>query len=183
MEILSTIKEKSKILNELLVVLGGAMLLFAAAQIQIPLKPVPITLHTVAIMLIGLTYKPRQALEAVLVWLGLAAVGCPVLAGFSGGMIRFVGPSAGYLVGFVIAVYLMATLKEKLSRNSWIADALLCLAGTAILYTTGVLWLTYLMGDLKTAFFVGVVPFILPGIVKAGLLCTALQIVRHFKRG
>lgn len=183
MKTLSTSLEKSTIWNELLQVLGGATLIFAAAQIEIPLQPVPVTLQTVAIMLIGLTYKPRQAIEAVLFWLGLAAVGFPVLAGFSGGLIKFVGPTAGYMAGFIIAVYLMATLKEKMRLNHWRYDALLCLMGTVILYTTGVLWLSYLMGGLKVAFMAGVVPFILPGIVKAGILCAGLQIVRHFKKG
>lgn len=182
MEFLSSIKEKSKAWHELLVVLGGVVLLFASSQIQIPLKPVPITMHTVAVMLIGLTYKPRQALETILVWLGLAAIGCPVLSGFSGGIARFVGPTAGYLLGFVIAVYLMALLKEKFSLNHWISDALLCLMGTLLLYVSGVVWLTHLMGDFKTAFMVGVWPFILPGVIKAGVLCSALQIVRHYKK-
>ena len=64
MEILSTIKSKSKSLNEIMVVLGGVILLFAASQVEIPLQPVPITLQTVAVMLIGLTYSPRRAVES-----------------------------------------------------------------------------------------------------------------------
>lgn len=183
MEFLSTSLQKSKIWTEILMVLGGVMLLFASSQIQIPLRPVPITLHTVAVMLIGLTYKPRQALETIFLWLGLAAVGCPVLSGFSGGLAKFVGPTAGYLFGFVIAVYLMSMLKEKFSLNHWTYDALLCLMGTVILYVFGVIWLTHLMGNFKVAFFAGVVPFILPGLVKAGILCSILQTVRHFKKG
>jgi biotin transport system substrate-specific component len=181
MNILSTIKSKSTIKNELMVVLGGVVLLFAASQIEIPLRPVPITLQSVAIMLIGLTYSPRRALESVLLWLGLIAVGFPLLAGFSGGADRLVGPTGGYLAGFALAAYFMALLKEKYSLNSWISDALLTLMGTVILYVLGVAWLAYLIG-FENAIISGLLPFILPGIVKGGLLCVGLQIVRHYKR-
>ena len=182
MQILSTVKSKSTVLNELMVVFGGVLLLFAVSQVEIPLKPVPINLLTVGVMLIGLTYTPRRALESHLAWIGLAAAGLPVLAGFSGGLDRLAGPTAGYIVGCVTAAVLMATLKEKFSMNSWISDALLCCLGTIIVYSLGVAWLSQLIG-FSNAFMSGVVPFILPGIVKAGLLCTTLQILRHYKRG
>lgn len=177
---LSDANSKTKVLSELMVVLGGVLLLFAASQIEIPLKPVPITLQTVAVLLIGLTYTPRRALEAHLIWLGLAAVGLPVLSGFAGEIGYFGGPTFGYLVGFVISSYVMATLKERFSLNAWISDVLLCLLGTAIVYSLGVLWLSHLIG-FSAALVHGVLPFILPGLVKAALLCTALQILRHYR--
>jgi biotin transport system substrate-specific component len=180
MEILSAIKQKSKSLNDIMVVLGGVILLFAASQIEIPLHPVPITLQTVAVMLIGLTYSPRRAVESLLLWIGLGVLGFPIFSGFSGGAHILVGPTAGYIAGFIMATYLMATLKEKLSLNSWVYDVLLCLMGTVIVFTCGVLWLSQLIG-FSNALVHGLLPFILPGIVKAGLLCTGLQILRHFR--
>ncbi len=171
----------SKVWNELLVVFGGVFLLFAASQIEIPLEPVPITLQTVAVMLIGLTYSPRRAVEAILLWVGLCAAGVPVLAGFSGGLAKLIGPTGGYIAGFLVAAFVMAALKQKLSLNSWRSDAVLTLLGTLIIYTSGVLWLSHLIG-VENAFYHGVVPFILPGLVKAGLLCTALQLLRHVRR-
>jgi biotin transport system substrate-specific component len=182
MDILSTIKSKSTVLNELMVVFGGVLLLFAASQIEIPLKPVPINLLTVGVMLMGLTYTPRRALESHLVWIGLAAAGFPVLAGLSGGLDRLGGPTGGYILGCVTSAVIMATLKEKFSLNSWISDALLCCLGTIIVFALGVTWLSHLIG-FSNAIMHGVVPFILPGIIKAGLLCTGLQILRHYKRG
>ncbi|OJW47572.1 MAG: hypothetical protein BGO67_04290 [Alphaproteobacteria bacterium 41-28] len=182
MDILSTIKSKSTVLNELMVVFGGVLLLFAVSQVEIPLKPVPINLLTVGVMLIGLTYTPRRALESHLVWIGLAAAGFPVLAGFSGGLDRLVGPTGGYILGCATSAVLMSVLKEKFSLNSWISDVLLCGLGTIIVFILGVAWLSQLVG-FTNALMHGLVPFILPGIVKAGLLCTALQILRHYKRG
>src|SRR3990167_9654210 len=99
MDILSTVKTKPSALHELMITLGGVALLFAASQVEIPLYPVPVNLQTVVVMLIGLTYTPRRALESHLIWLGLAAVGLPVLSGFGGGLPHFTGPTAGYLVG------------------------------------------------------------------------------------
>ena len=168
--------------TDLFFVFGGAALLCATSQIEIPLKPVPVTLQTVAVMLIGLTYSPRRAVEAISLWIALAAVGFPVLAEFSGGLAKLMGPTGGYIAGFVLAVYLMATLKEKFSLNSWQSDVLLTLLGTLVVFTTGTLWLSHLIGW-SNAFSYGVLPFILPGVVKGGLLCTALQILRHARRG
>lgn len=182
MQFLSDVKSKTIVWKELMTVLGGVILLFAASQVEIPLNPVPITLQTVAVMLIGLTYSPRRAVESHLIWLGLGAVGIPVFSGFAGGMSHVVGPTAGYMAGFVVSTFLMATLKEKFSLNSWRSDVLLCLMGTLIVYSLGVAWLSYLIG-IEGAFVHGFLPFILPGFVKAGLLCTALQILRHYRRG
>jgi biotin transport system substrate-specific component len=181
MNVLSMIKSKSKSLNEIMVVLGGVALLFAASQVEIPLKPVPITLQTVAVMLIGLTYSPRRAVESHLIWIGLGAIGFPVFSGFAGGISVLVGPTAGYLVGFIAAAFLMTTLKEKLALKGWLFDLLLCLIGTVTVFIFGVLWLSQLIG-FSNALMHGVVPFILPGLVKAGLLCTGLQILRHLKQ-
>ena len=182
MEGLSSVKTKPLALRALMLTLGGVALLFAASQVEIPLKPVPINLQTVAVMLVGLTYTPRRALESHLVWLGLAAAGFPMLSGFSGGLTYMGGPTLGYLIGFVLASFFMATLKQKFSLGSWKSDMGLCIVGTLILYACGVSWLTYLFGFTNALAF-GVLPFIVPGIIKAGLLCTGLKIVRSYRKG
>ncbi len=164
--------------QNVLLVFGGAILLFAASQIEIPLKPVPITLQTVAVMLIGLTYSPRRALEAHLLWLGAAAAGLPVLSGFASGIPYLVGPTGGYFVGMTIAACSMAFLKQKLSLNSLKSDALLILMGTATVFFFGVAWLAQFIG-FEGAITHGFMPFIIPGFVKAGVLCAALQALRH----
>lgn len=181
MEYLSRIlTTKSKSLNDLLVVLGGVLLLFAASQIEIPLNPIPITLQTISVMLIGLTYSPRKAVETHLLWIGLGAAGVPVFAGLGSGVAHFSGPTAGYLVGFILSSYVMASIKEKYELNSILSDAMLCLLGTVIVFACGVIWLSQLIGNMDALMF-GVVPFIIPGVVKAGILCSALQILRHFR--
>lgn len=168
---------KTKALQELLTILGGVVLLFASSQIDIPLKPVPITLHTVAVMLIGLTYSPKLAAQSLLLWLGLGAIGAPMFSGFHGGLPYMCGPTGGYLVGFLVSATLMAYLKEKLALNSVLSNTALCLVGTILVYSLGVLWLSSLIG-FESALIHGVYPFILPGIIKIALLCTALKSIR-----
>lgn len=182
MKFLDITRVKGDVLNELLVVLGGVALLFGGSQVEIPLKPVPINLMTVAVMLIGLTYTPRKAIESLLIWIGLGAVGFPVFSGFGGGIHHLMGPTAGYIAGCTLAAFLMATLKEKFTLNSLVFDALLCLLGTSLVFLLGVAWLSNLIG-FEGAVVHGFLPFILPGFLKAGLLCAGLQIIRYYRRG
>jgi biotin transport system substrate-specific component len=173
----STIKV-TKGWQDILLTIGGVLLLFATSQVEIPMKPVPITLQTVGVMLIGLTYPVRLAVLSHLTWLGLAAIGLPVLSGFAGGVHHLIGNTAGYMVGFVVAVYIMATLKEKYHLKSFTSDALLCLLGTTVIFILGILWLAHLIG-FNNAIMYGLIPFILPGLLKAGVLCAALQMIRR----
>lgn len=181
MSLFTNAKEKTSVVKELLIVFGGVALLFAGSQIEIPLRPVPINLMTVAVMLIGLTYSPRRALESLLMWVGLGAAGFPVFSSFSGGYLHLLGPTAGYIGGSVVAAFLMALVKEKFELNSWISDALLCLFGTSLVFVFGLSWLSKIIG-FEAALLHGFFPFILPGFVKAGLLCTGLQITRHLRK-
>lgn len=182
MQRLTAFQTKSILWTDLMMVIGGALLLFACSQIRIPLHPIPITLQTVAVMIVGLTYSPRRVLETYGLWLGLAALGVPVLSGLSGGYGVLMGPSAGYFVGFVLASYSMAFLKKQLALNSWKGDLMLVLWGSFCVFFCGVSWLAHAIGW-HDAFVYGLYPFILPGIVKAGVLCTALQVVRQRHRG
>ncbi len=155
----------------------GVMLLFACSQIQISLKPVPITLHTVAVMLIGLTYRPRQAFEVVLAYLLLGAVGMPVFHDFSGGYIHLFGPTGGYFAGFLVAAPLTAWIFSKISRKTWGVIFASCAVGQAIIYMLGVTWLTKFIG-FEAAVQSGVVPFILPGIAKTILLASIIKALK-----
>ncbi|OJX09345.1 MAG: hypothetical protein BGO77_04750 [Caedibacter sp. 37-49] len=156
----------------------GVILLFACSQIHIPLKPVPITLQTVAIMLIGLTYKPRQAFEIVLAYLLLGATGVPVFSEFSGGYAYLLGPTGGYFAGFLVAAPLTAWIFSKITHKTWGIIFASCAVGQTIIYSLGVIWLTKFIG-FEAAIQSGVVPFILPGVVKTILLAS---IVKALKR-
>lgn len=152
--------------REALFVLLGAGLMALMAQIFIPLKPVPITLQTVGMLIIGLTYSSRQAFLSLLAYLGLGAVGVPVFQSFSAGPAVLMGPCAGYLFGFLVVVTGMAWLRETLNLKGTFPLFGLAVLGQVVLYIFGVSWLAVTM-PLESAISVGVVPFIIPGLAKA----------------
>lgn len=179
MEILSLPHITTRQFNDALPIVGGVIFLFVASQIHISFQPMPITFQSLAVMFIGLTYKPKQALCTVSFWHGLAACGAPVHAGLSGGIIKFIEPASGYLFGFAAAAYLMASLKEKFSLDSLRGDVSLIALGSIILYGIGVLWHGYFTGDVASAFVNGVFHSILPDMLKAVILCSGLHIMRY----
>ncbi len=159
----------------------GVILLFACSQLTIPMQPVPITLQTVAVMLIGLTFSPTEAMRTVGTFLVLGAVGLPVFAGFNSGVVYMFGKTGGYLFGFLLAAVTMAHLQYKAPKTI-LNTVLTCLVGLGVLYTCGVLWLSTFVG-LKPAFAHGLAPFVLGELVKATLLSGALVSINYFRRG
>lgn len=158
----------------------GVLLLFASSQIAIPIEPVPITMQTVGVMLIGLIYRRRSALVSVIVYTALGAVGLPVFQGFAGGLSHLYGPTAGYIVGFTASVYIMTTLRERFGLDSFWGILLNCVIGTLVVFACGVSWLASIVG-IKDAITFGVIPFIIPGAVKAVSLSCFLRFVRGGK--
>lgn len=160
-------------------VLSCVLLLFLMAQISIPLQPVPITLQTLGVMLIGLKFNRRTAFYSVLTYLSLGAAGFPVLANFSGGYHIFLGPTGGYLIGCLAAVIVMGEVNELLSLKFELlaCNSFSCVVGTAMIFICGVSWLAVYLG-LRQAIMVGILPFILPGLVKIFLLVAALQYLK-----
>jgi biotin transport system substrate-specific component len=152
----------------------GIFLLFAASQISIPLKPVPITLQTVAVMLIGLTYTPFVAVSTVTTWILAGALGLPVFAGYAAGI---GGNTTGYLFGFICAVFVMSLIQQKYKLKSFIGISITCLIGTLIIFAFGIIWLAGIIG-LKPALTFGVLPFILPGMVKIVVLSSIIKFCR-----
>lgn len=151
------------------VVFLGATLLFVAAQIQIPIQPVPITLQTMGVMILGLLFEKKAAMQAVLLYIALGIVGLPMFAGFS--TLLTVGARAGYLVGFVLAIWAMTSARERLSLLG------LTLLGTVIIYVCGIAWLSVSLG-FEQAILVGLVPFLFSEAMKAFLLAGAIRYIK-----
>lgn len=151
--------------NELVQILIGVGLLACSAQISIPIQPVPITMHTVVVLLIGLFYSRATAVKTVLGYLSVGALGLPVFANFSGGFVHFLKPTAGYLFGFLACVAVMAAFREKMARDTFFTQLIACVLGSAVFYTFGISWLALFVG-VTQAFYLGFVPFIIPGIIK-----------------
>ncbi|SMF46731.1 biotin transport system substrate-specific component [Xaviernesmea oryzae] len=158
-------------------VLAGTLALAIASQIAVPMVPVPITMQTFAVTMIGVLYGWRLGALTVLVWLGEAMLGAPVLANGSGGLAPFAGPTAGYLASFPVMAALAGWLAERgwtgrrvvASFSAHLIANLLCLA-------LGWAWLAALIGADK-AFWAGVAPFILGAALKSGLAAAVLAAI------
>jgi biotin transport system substrate-specific component len=165
--------------KELTQIVIGIALLFCCTQIAIPLEPVPITLQTVGVMLIGLFYPKKTAIKTILGYIALGALGLPVFSNFMGGLPFFVRPTAGYVWGFLVAVAAMTSFREKVKQETAFTMFVACLIGSAAIYAVGIAWLSLFLGPVKAIQF-GLIPFIIPGFVKMLILSSA---VRHIKSG
>ena len=155
-----------------------AALTAVGAYIAIPIGPVPIVLQNLFVMLTGLLLGGRWGVISIGVYLVAGAVGLPVFAGGTGGVGKFVGPTGGYLLGYVPAVYLIGMISEK-GRGRVIVDVLAMVAGSAIVYAFGVPWLKVITGmSLSKAMAVGMLPFLIGDIIK---IAAAVPIVRALR--
>ena len=164
--------------HPLLYTLWGVFLLCLCAQISIPLEPVPITLQTVGVMLVGLTFPRKIAIQSILGYLAMGAIGLPVFADFSGGYAVFLRPSGGYLIGFFFSILVMSyfTTRQQ-NTSSLVFITANCVLGTCTIFVFGILGLMRMM-DFAQAIQVGLLPFILPGLVKIALLAISLKYLR-----
>ena len=155
--------------------------LFIASQINIPIHPVPVNMATIVVMTIGLTYSVRDALLGVLSYVALGSFGLPIFNHFNSGILYLLGPSGGYIVGYIIAATTMALLRDllKYDRNKYLDFFFLCLIGQFAIYSCGIGWLTYIK-DLSFAIEVGLLPFILPGIFKTIILLSIVRFMRSW---
>ena len=172
--------DSQSVWKELAFVLGGVVLLCAASKIYIPLKPVPITFQPTAVLLLALTYSSRRALQSVLLWIGMGAAGLPVFAGWEPGLPVLIGPTAGYIYSYIFITAIIPHVRERLSHQGFLFDMALCTLATLMTFTMGVAWLSTFVGFEK-GIALGLMPFIIPGFVKAGVLCSALKIILAYR--
>jgi biotin transport system substrate-specific component len=146
----------------------------AAAQITVPLSPVPFTLQVLAVILSGLLLGVRHGALAQAVYVLVGAVGAPVFAGFTGGLGHIFGPTGGFLISYPIAAAVAGFAARTLARDSrrralWIGFLWGC-AGLAVIYILGTTWLAVVSGLPPTeAIATGVLPFVFFDLIKVGL--------------
>jgi len=147
---------------------GGTLALAASAKIQVSLWPVPLTMQSLIVLLIGIAYGSRLAAITVLAYLVEGLAGLPVLAGAAAGPAYMAGPTAGYLVGFLLAATGVGWLAERGWDRSLGLTAAAMLLGHALLIAPGVIWLATLFGW-DRAVAVGLLPFLAGTVVKSAL--------------
>ncbi|QTL05740.1 biotin transporter BioY [Aquabacter sp. L1I39] len=151
-----------------LALVAGVALLTLSAKIRIPVGPVPITLQTFAVLALAATLGPRLALATFVAYLGVGAAGLPVFAGTPErgiGLAYMVGPTGGYLAGFLVATLVTSLAAEG---RGVVARTGAMLAGLGTIYGLGLAWLAlYVPADKLLAF--GFTPFIIGDLVEAAL--------------
>jgi biotin transport system substrate-specific component len=146
----------------------GALVVALAAQVVVPMIPVPMTLQPLAVLVVGGILGPTGGLSALVLYLGLGALGLPVFAGGAAGALRLIGPTGGYLLAFPIAAAVTGALVRR-APSSILRVLLACALGMAVIHIGGVAQLALLGGDPQLAFRVGFLPFLTGDLLKVGL--------------
>ena len=147
--------------------LFGSILLAISAKVQVPFWPVPMTMQTFVIFLIGLTYSVRLSFATVAFYLFQGAIGLPVFAS-GGGVAYLVGPTAGYLYGMLFASIVISYLANLGFSKTYFKAALSLLIGSVVIFSFGIIYLSYIIGFEK-AVAAGLLPFIPSELFKIAL--------------
>ncbi len=165
------------LVQNILLVLFFAGITALCTQITFRIGWVPITGQTFAVLLAGALLGSKRGAMSQLTYLAVGAMGAPVFAGYMGGPAVFAGPTAGYLIGFVPAAYVVGLLAERgWDRRVWTA-VLAMFIGSVVLYAFGLSWLSIWLnrfGVDSSVFAVGLVPFLPGDALKIALAATVL---------
>jgi biotin transport system substrate-specific component len=169
-------RETGGILRLAALAVAGSVLLALSARAQVPMWPVPMTMQTFAVLVIAMAYGARLAGATVLLYLAEGLVGLPVFAS-GAGQAYMVGPTGGYLLGFLVAAVLVGWLAERGWDRSIVATFAANLAGTTIIFALGVGWLSTIVGGLEKALELGFTPFMVGALVKIALAAALLPLL------
>ena len=159
-----------KIIKYLLTIFLGSLLLTISSKIRIPFYPVPMTMQTFVVVLLGIAFGWKIGLATISLYLFEGIIGLPVFAGTPEkgvGLAYFMGPTMGYLIGFLFATFIAGYL--NLNKNMFIVFLKLILSVSTI-YIFGILWLGNLIGWDKPVLELGLIPFLLAELFKISLL-------------
>ena len=148
----------------------GSLIVAAAAQINVPMLPVPMTLQSLAVLAIGAAYGARLGALTLALYALEGVVGLPVFAEFKSG---FMLASFGYVLGFILAAGLVGWLAERGWDRSGVKMFAAMLLGAAVLYGPGLAWLAVWIGSFAKAIEFGLLPFIAGDVVKAAIAALA----------
>lgn len=166
-------RRRSWLLDAALIVLFSGFVALTA-QIKIPVWPVPITLQTLGVLLTGALLGSRRGALALALYLAEGAAGLPVFAGGASGLAYMLGPTGGYLIGFVAAAFVVGALAERGWDRRIVWTAIAMVIGNLVIYLFGTLWLSTILGSIGTALSKGVLLFIPGDIAKIVVAAVAL---------
>ena len=182
---------QTKIIKSILIIFFGSIVLTISAKVKIPFYPVPMTMQTFVVLLLGISFGYKIGLATVLLYLIEGIAGYPVFSNSPEkgiGLTYFTGPTMGYLIGFLFAIFLTGyfrfedwTKKENKNLELFLINLLKLLVSVSAIYLLGLLWLSYLIGYEK-AFLFGFKPFWMAELFKILLLSFLVPFVLKFRK-
>jgi biotin transport system substrate-specific component len=163
------------VMRKILVMIGGTILIGLGAHLDIPMIPVPMSMQTYAVVVIGALAGWRLGGLTLVMYLTAAAAGAPLFSGGASGIDHLIGPTAGYLAGFVVSAVVVGYLAENgWTRAGFWHSTLAMLVGHAITLGLGTLWLAGEMG-FASALEAGMTPFLLGALAKSLLAAMTIH--------
>jgi biotin transport system substrate-specific component len=181
MEFTKSLKQ-SKLIKYIFFALMGSIVLAVSSKIKIPFYPVPMTMQTLVVLMIGITLGWKLGLATVSLYLFEGIIGLPVFSGTPEkgiGLVYFTGPTMGYLMGFLVAVYISGKFNYD---NNLIKTFLKLLFATSFIYLLGMAWLGGLIGWDKPIFKLGAQPFLLAELFKILIATFAINQIKKIKK-
>jgi biotin transport system substrate-specific component len=166
-------QQRSWLFDVALIILFSAFV-GLTAQVEIPLLPVPLTLQTLGVLFTGAVLGGRRGALALLLYVAEGAVGLPVFASGASGVAYMLGPTGGYLIGFVFAAGVVGLLAERGWDRRLVWTMLAMAVGNLVIYAFGVAWLALVLGDLWNALIQGMLIFIPGDLIKLAIAALAL---------
>ena len=181
MELVKTISN-NKLIKICLISILGSILLTISAKIKIPFYPVPMTMQTFVVLFLGISFGYKVGVTTIILYLLEGISGLPVFSNSPEkgiGIAYFVGPTMGYLIGFIFACFLAGYFKYT---SNYLINFLKILISTSIIYIFGILWLGTLIGWDKPILQLGMFPFLLAELFKILLLTLLVNKIIKLRR-
>ena len=167
------------ILQQAACVIAGTLFIALAAQVSVPLVPVPMTLQTIAILIVGFSLGARLGAATVGLYLVEGAMGLPVFAGGSSGTLYMMGPTGGFLVGFIAMAAVAGWAADRGMTHHIFPTLAVALGASAVIYVPGLLWPAVMFGEAWSTLWAGwMAPFLVWDALKA--LAAALAVYGTF---
>ena len=180
MEFAKSVKQ-TKIIKYLFFALIGSIILAISSKVKIPFYPVPMTMQTLVILIIGIAFGWKLGVTTIALYLFEGILGLPVFSGTPEkglGIVYFTGPTMGYLIGFIFAGYFAG---KFIYDNNFIKTFLKLIFATSFIYIFGMLWLGILIGWEKPIFKLGAQPFLLAELLKILIATFAANQIKRFR--
>ena len=174
--------KQNQIIKSICYIFIGSIFLIISAKIKIPFYPVPMTMQTLVVLLIGICFGWKLGVATISLYLFEGIIGLPVFSGTPEkgmGIVYFTGPTMGYLIGFVVAGFLSGKFNYD---NNYFKNFFKLVFATSFIYILGMLWLGTLIGWDKPIFKLGAQPFLLAELLKILIATLAINQIKKLRK-